>query len=436
MPENIDEPEVDRCAECDVDCSWGYHEIDGEKYCYSCRANCGRCGEYYNSGEQEYCEECYQRCPECEEITLQSRVDDNVLGRPMCRDCREHYRSCVVCEEWFNHYHGEIHSMSDTGNWVCEQHSDYCDDCSQYHQNGCPGRYGWPGVRGYGHTHPEMWLGGPLPKDERGRQQGYYAGFELEISSERGQDARKIHAWSERNLGVRIFDCKTDSSVRGFEIATQPMTPEYFEAVPWGSFFEMLNENFGPQTHRLPWDGPEPDSHGLHIHIGRVAFRTDLNVAAYAYLLGQANHLERIGRRAPTSYCDKVEKPVSAAIVTAQNTNTLQKRRVARSVSAGRSAINFGNSATIEIRAGRSTRSAQELRDMVRLVYVGADYIRHLSTTGTVSKPRALQWSEFAKWVAANAPKAFPSIANIAGQDADLDLQVNDLIKQPVNTVM
>jgi hypothetical protein len=415
-----------------VDCRANQREY-GTEYCYYCRRTCSSCMRAYDPRDNDYCTDCYAECPRCENTVRRSRMSP--LGEEMvCGDCNDRFHECVQCGMIGDAYSRSVNSTSDTSNWICTDCGTYCEDCSRWHEDACVGRYGYRGVRGYGHTVPEMWLGGPLPRNERGQQIGYYLGFELEITATRGDDATLIHRWSEEHLGVNIFDTKRDGSVAGFEIAVQPMTPEYFEKVPWGSFFEMLNDNFGTETDVIRTD--EPAEHGLHVHIGRVAFRTDFNVAAFTYLIGQSDHLQRIGRRAPTQYCGKVEKPVSAAIVSAQNTNTLQKRKISgRGVRAGRDAINLGNTSTIEIRAFKSTRKAQNLRDAVRSVYVAAEYIRHLTAGGGIAKARALHWSEYAKWVAANYPVAFPAIAGMALNSPDDDLKSLDLNKQPVNTV-
>ena len=49
----------------------------------------------------------------------------------------------------------------------------------------------------------------------------------------------------------------------------------------------------------------------------------------------------------------------------------------------------------------------------MRLVYVAAEYIRHLRFVENHMPPKALHWTEFAKWVGARFPEAFESISGM-----------------------
>lgn len=361
------------CAECNTAMS-----RDGEDTV----TTTGYRTRYYHQG-------CSARCPSCERIVGQYdlvEVDNS---------------ETMYCD-------GCAHSCEDCGEGTLSPHTEVCEECIDGRANG---------IRGYGHTAPEMWLGGPLPKNKSGHHVGFYIGFELEISS----DARSVKAlrdWSEEHLGSRnALDPKQDGSVEGFEIATQPMTPEFFESVDWESFMLMLEPDhatFDTSPSR------EPEGHGLHVHIGRVAFeRDDIATAMFTYLLGQGQgeHLERIGRRKATHYCSKVAKPASTALVhryNATGNGGVQARRLhadGRSYP-GRDAINLGPSQTIEIRAFRSTRDADHLRAAVRTVYLAARYISHLrkeiNTEGLKAfvSPKALHWDSFVTWVEGVMPEA------------------------------
>jgi len=90
------------------------------------------------------------------------------------------------------------------------------------------------------------------------------------------------------------------------------------------------------------------------------------------------------------------------------------KRLSNKGLYVGRDALNFGNSKTVEVRAFRSTRNADDLRAAVRLVYYTADYVRHLMDEGQVSNPARLNWTQFTLWVATNHPEGFASIANLS----------------------
>lgn len=382
-------------------------------------------------------------CPECDD---QGIVRDSlpVNGTPVCTDCAVSCAACAtpimqddahlvvrmwgsersLCDNCVSECYdcGEEHATDDmydlNGEYYCSDCTHMCDYCDgRYVGEECENERCTDHVRGlssYGKTYPERWLGGPVRQRERQADKGYYLGFELEISANSG-DVQPIFDWAQQNLGYSdAMDCKEDSSVEGFEIVSQPMTPAFFESVNWESFFDLINDRF-PLNSR---HDVEPVEHGLHVHIGRVAFdKDDIAMASFCYLIGQGKHLERVGRRSPTTYCKKVEKPVSTAIKSEyQRRGTHQKQAskpAIREIYAGRDAINLSNDSTIEIRAFRSTRNADELRDAVRLVYVAAEYIRSLrSGKGNVS-PRSLHWGAFAAWVGVNYPDAFASIAGI-----------------------
>ena len=374
-------------------------------------ARCGLCGEEIYDGdyvtpdhvylpgvgwasEIDICFDCGDTCADCDRASVS---DDLYLidGRHVCEGCSCECQDC-----------GERYLLGDIS-WHSAHESYFCGDC-------------WPAERQgrqlshYHHTRAMAWLGGPLPTDERGKMDGYYIGFENEISADESEEIDPIYDWAEEHLGSDAYiDCKEDSSVHGFEIVTQPMTPEFFERTDWDSFFEVLNDNH-------PVD-EEPSAHGLHVHISKIAFRgSGSALAAFSYLLGNnQSQLERIGRRKATHYCEPIRRPVSEAIL-AHSADTRgdyasgkQAHRIYYSKQRGlsRGAVNLSNSKTVEIRAFKSARSAKELKDAVRLTYVAAEYIRHLQVTVQSFPSRLLTWTEFARWVAVNHPAAFASIA-------------------------
>lgn len=364
--------------------------------------------EWYCAVHLDECQHC-GRTRLVEDMRTARRVDG---GSPSC--CADCVQTCPECEEV--RHPGDMRYVV-SGPRVCASCVTTCDMCGQNNRPGGGCEYcenNLVGLTGYGKTLPDIWLGGPLPKDKKGIERGYYLGFELEVSA-RGGNVKVLHEWASEALGYGgAIDCKEDSSVKGFEIATQPMTPQFFESVDWDGMFKVLNDKFPlPERKRT-----EPTSHGLHVHIGRVAFAgDDIAMAAFCYLIGQSNHLERIARREPTSYCNKVTKPVSSAIRALSNESGKYQRQARKAQQAGvyadRSAINLLNTRTIEIRAFRSTRKAQDLKDAVRLVYVAAEYVRYLRFSNVGVPPRALHWTEFTRWVGANYPDAFESISGM-----------------------
>lgn len=371
-------------------------------------------------GSQAACTGCSYQCHDCR--TIGARDDSTLYG--LYRYCSDCMGFCMGCAT--NRPNEYLMYVDWADEHLCEECWSYCEECDGSRPSSnlydgvcseCRSSERERDIEGYHHTNPSMWLGGPVKN-----QGGYYLGIELEISSDR-MVGTPVLDWAEQNLGTRgALHCKSDSSVSGFEIVTEPMTPDYFEAVDWDGFMAMLNDAY-PLNSR---NNEEPTEHGLHVHIGKQAFAVrkvsngrarwvvdQPSVAAFSYLLATGNHLERIGRRAPYHYCRKVDKPVSVTVVQnngygrqAQRINSGRDR-----VYADRAAINLLNSSTVEIRAFKSTRSADELRDAVRLVYVAAEYVRFLRSQPGGFGSTKLRWDEFAAWVQVTYPYAYPSIS-------------------------
>lgn len=368
------------CVECGAIRTHAQLEAN-DGFCSDHRVRCMECGDRFGHLDTGYCEGCGWMCEGCE----------------------------VIYGDHVDHF---------TEDWDSEDH--YCRSCYESRQEEDEDEddagHG-PGIRNYGRTRASRWWGGPLPRDEEGKRLGFYLGFELEIYAER--NATAVHRWAKANGLEGFFDCKYDGSVEGFEIATLPFTPEFFEGLVndgrLASFFDMLNDSYPLDSYL---GGEEPSTHGLHVHVGKIAFGGSKSaIASFSYLLGQdeGKHLERIARRGPTEYCGRVTKPVSAAVAHANNSGVQGQRAYRAGHYPGRNAINLLNDATIEIRAFRSTRSPEELAAAVRMVYVGAEYIRYLRESVALSgtDPKRLAWSEFCRWSAFAHPQAFASLANL-----------------------
>lgn len=402
MTDDIERPE---CAVCSTDDDTVTERDSGDMRCDDCVIRCENCeAEMEEEREDLYggmgilCEDCIPTC-DCGNTAYTTEIYTVNSGDYLCEHC---YASCEECghvghvddftyRDYFGHYCENCAHWCDS----CDEsyYSDYCENCADSDDE--------EGIREYGSTHPSTWYGGP-----GGR---YYIGIEHEVYMDLPRSATHMHEWSAANVGTDFLDCKHDGSVIGYEIATQPMTPEFFENVDWDGYMQVLNDN-QPVS-----GGVEPTDHGLHVHIGKVAFdRDEVAIAAFCYLIAQGTHLERIARREPYHYCNKVTQPVKVAI--SRGKQTAQYRRIMNTgnpVYAGRDAINLTNSKTIEIRAFASTRSANDLRNAVRVVYYAADYVNELRKSKRGLNRQVLAWAEFARWVAANHPEGFASIAGL-----------------------
>ena len=345
--------------------------VEGAVGCTNCVVECYGCGEMAFSdslsriGGEYYCDDCAPNCYQCGGTLSEDCVV--ISGDRYCCDC---YSSCEDCGEYY---------VSCSGPW--------CNCANSAH------------IESYHHTTPSIWLGAPLPRNRKGKMDGYYLGIELEVTAH-DTDFSNTVEWCENHIGAGALHIKEDCSVEGYELVFEPMTPQFFEAVNWRGFFLALGRD---QRVR---DDDEPDTHGLHVHVGRIAFRGRTSrLAAFAGILGatgpDGTHMERVGRRDATSYCNVVPNPIRSAIVSkdAYSAQSVRIQRKGAPISPwGRGAINFNRSDTVEIRSPKSTRDADEFMETVRTVYLAADYVRSMEFLS----PAAISWEAFTSWIQEN----------------------------------
>lgn len=335
--------------------------------------------------------------------------DSWVPGRYVCE--------CVHCPD------GSMprgYVLYDEREW--DTHGDFtCDDCgsdycplSDHECYGSDGDYGTgSGIHNYSYKPLTQFFG----------TGDYFLGVELEISARGGSSAQPIYTWARENGAEDLFYCKEDGSVSGFEIVTHPMSPDYFRAFDWAGFFRMLN-----QTYPLA-SGEECDEHGLHVHISRSAFKSPVALARWSYLLNRhAEEVYEVARRVPDHWAQRSPHAVRDALAGYLSTEGSRRRYKAQDhwtyTDAGNEIrksnateqygllglrkplrghyperyriANHQNSATVEIRVFKSTRSATEFRQSVGLVIDTAEYVRDLEARR--EGIRALTWDRFREY--------------------------------------
>jgi hypothetical protein len=248
----------------------------------------------------------------------------------------------------------------------------------------------------------------------------YHLGFELEISAS-SYDVSPITRWCENNEVPGMLYVKEDGSVNGFEIVSHPMTPEFFDGLPWESFFEMLQRHY-------PHDGNEAEGHGLHVHVSRTAFPYKSTLARWSYLINRnVEHVQRVARRTNQRWCQFIEHPVSAVLPyeSAQNdgewfidyANPLacqccyprewreypNRRRLTYQCQSRVNpheryrAVNLCNDATVEVRVFRSTRKPEEFVQSIHLVTATVDFARSMQRWHATRL--ATSWDAFTDYV-------------------------------------
>lgn len=294
--------------------------------------------------------------PEFINAGLSYRVTDALIQQAFA--CHRPCEACGVVECGLEHVY-----CNTCDHWDCclsEEEHVYCDTCDMYN---C-GRL--HSIHGYGYKPRPVWLGGT--------RQPYYLGFELEVSSNNERvDAQRILEWANANMGENSLYCKEDGSVQGFEIVSHPMTPEFFEAIDWRSFFATVRENDSDSTY-------EPRGHGLHVHVSRTAFHNHLTLARWVYLWNA-----RFNRQTAVQLCRRQSDEWAAF----RDNDVQQIAKVAKSERSWinnrfypdfprYSLINLQNSETVEFRGFRSTRRADHFRQSIRSIYRSVDYVRSM----------------------------------------------------------
>lgn len=343
------------------------------------------------TGNQRY------RCSHCSEImeTWQAVVhllDCAGCGEPQC------FRSAYDCP--------------DCGSCNCDE-CRYPEDPYDYGEE----EYGYPGLYNYGFKPEPVWYGG--------EDAPFHIGFELEITAP-DRDTSAVYEWANSSKETcGLLYCKEDSSVAGFEIVSHPMTPDYFHSVDWEGFMASLNAAY--PTGRAPdAQNSENRGHGLHVHVSRRAFQRRSQLARWCYLFNRnSDVVQRVARRTNSNWARFSTFPVSAVLPgniwlanptarqryyekeEAEGYNAAQEwlLRMQKYAQLNRkgeylghsSAFNIEPSHTVEIRANRSTRKADEFVRSIDLVIATALYT--VSMQPCHETARAVSWESFCDWL-------------------------------------
>lgn len=336
--------------------------------------------------ESEYYESHFQECDHCGESY-----------------CLESYEECP---------NGCYGSGCD-----CEECNPYGSGRGYYPVDGIAGEYN--AIYNYGFKPRPTWFGG--------QDAPFHVGFELEITADM-RDPGAVYRWTDSNPDTQsLLYVKEDSSVRGFEIVSHPMTPDYFHSVDWDSFFAAINEAY-PTGRDESERHSENRGHGLHVHISKRPFTARRSLLArWSYLVNRnSEHVARVARRHNSNWALFTQYPVSALLPgnmwqvspalrdryfqitdnegyeAAEAYTRMVERRVQwnrRGEYLGHGhAFNAFPPQTVEIRAGRSTRVPGEFIATVDFAIASAEYV--LSVQPCHATVAATKWEAFLEWVA------------------------------------
>lgn len=241
-PDCIDNANVFKCEECeqyfdkDTEDSYTVHDRNGDEVevCEDCRDSC-----------YSYCEKCEEYYPSSEMRTINNYS--------YCESCLEEYFNiCNNCGIWTDR--DEIH-------WDTHNDNCYCDGCWD-DRNSDDENENWKyGIMEYNYTPRPVFF----PQYVYGN---LYYGIEVEIDK---GGASNSNAKTLMQLGNDTFFCKHDGSINnGFEMVTHPCSIEYhMTQLPWKKVCSVAI-GLGYRSH-------DTSTCGVHVHISREGFGTDLN---------------------------------------------------------------------------------------------------------------------------------------------------------------
>lgn len=348
--------------------------IHDEAYCEDCTFVCEHCDseaprdDMHSDDYIAVCEDCYQdnyiTCEDCDRLV---HTDDyvSVSDNYLCQRCVENgeYHHCSASEEWEHGYE------SDCGDCGCGS-DDYLHNYSYkpdplFHD-----------TRMSLHRHP-------LPHTR-------YFGVELETTPRSGERRDKAAEYIYNNIAENVLYMKEDSSISsGFEIVTHPMTLHWARNnFPW----DMLPAISGMGMRA--WN----DYHcGLHIHIGRTAFRSQSHLAKLLLFVyrNEDDMVKFTGRRSE----DYAEYSI-----------TEREQFVARAKGSrfGRRgvAVNCQNEHTIELRVFRPSLMPSTVQAYIEFCDALVVYAGTITVEDCV-KRNALSFGAFTAWLSAQTDEDY-----------------------------
>jgi hypothetical protein len=340
------------------------HEIDlirahnGDDICQDCIDNgeydyCDLDGELYPINELVWIEcdgvfihednfsERYFYCDHCDEIEKHDHgtmVYNRGYARKWCEACFEN--SAFYCEHCDNYYH------LDHENWNEDDEMSYCDDCfGEVDSNRL--------VHNYSYKPSPVFFGSASKFNP-------FIGVEVEVECLE-QNAEFCAEHMQEHFGNKLY-CKNDSSLdHGVEIVSHPMTMNEHlklysnvELCPW------LRDN-GYRSYNT-------NTCGIHFHIEKKHMSTAWKVRFGMLFNICQKYFEVLAQRKAARYTRYIKKDSLKAYGYSSDRYE---------------AVNFNNSATVEVRIFRGTLAENTIKAHVELVHAAYNftYNKHCFST-------------------------------------------------------
>jgi hypothetical protein len=241
------------------------------------------------------------------------------------------------------------------------------------------------------------------PRTRMDGRQELHMGFELEVEVLGGDRDERIEGMLSRlrahNLhrDDELMYFKEDGSIDyGFEIVTQPCTPQFYEqAFPWDVIERLRQQDCAAWNRR---------SCGLHIHMNRRSFASDKHLWKFlVFIYKNPDELTRFAGRSSSYakfsidsflgdgsyyYSDDTMRPASKFITHAKGFTQNYDRYTA---------VNLQNVETIELRFFRPSLNTSTVRAALQFCDALQVYTEELTTQKALRG--GLKFAEFDEWL-------------------------------------
>lgn len=222
---------------------------------------------------------------------------------------------------------------------------------------------------------------------------GTFYGFELEIEEAHAGNDWDSHLELIPRNGLWLFHL--DGSLNnGLELVTEPMSGDYIRTELDLSPLEKLRER--------GWRSWDTTTCGLHVHISRAGFASDVHTFAFAaFIYRNSAQMIKLAGRNSEQYATFRESERPALALDVKKRADYSRRYVA---------VNFQPEHTVECRFFRGSLNAARVRSALELVSGVVEYSRALTIREL--NEGALEWSKFVEYLK-QTPDYFPNLLEL-----------------------
>lgn len=339
--------DIRECQHCES--IYAYTEgCDHTHYCSNCWNNfhtCNRCNhkgpdvqaEKVDGSTSTWCMSCYSAhvvdCPTCgKKTTHVSEIIRGLKKIKVCAGCVEKKKTCSVC--------GELHASLSDG--VCQNckklyKDNICTECGRVRDSKGSCRVCNNATIYSYSTKPSLYLNYTKKELIPG---SVFFGFENELSFNNNKHSSQALKKLYEAFDPTVVIAKSDGSIPnyGFEVVTQPMTLDYFNSMDLSTI--------------VPTTAADTTDCGLHIHVSRRAFLSDLHIyKVINFMNSNRKFAEYIAGRTFNGYAAAVRKKVTEFVKDGKNGRSDR-----------RTIVNLLNKHTVEFRLYKGCLNEQELR--------------------------------------------------------------------------